>query len=178
MTTRLTHYTAEGLSSGVRDPDKGFGLYAIRPIRAGEVLCIWGGDVLDRSALDLRTEAHRMHSVQIDDTLYMVPYGDAEPADFVNHSCTPNAGIKGQVVVVAMREIAEGEEVCFDYAMTDSSDYDEFQCRCGAPDCRGVVTGRDWMRPDLQRRYDGWFSWYLQRKIAALRAAQAAGEPG
>jgi uncharacterized protein len=34
-----------------------------------------------------------------------------------------------------------------------------------------VVKGTDWMRPDLQERYRGWFSWWLQRKIAPTRGA-------
>ena len=38
--------------------------------------------------------------------------------------------------------------------------------------CRGTITGKDWMKPELQAKYNGWFCWYLQRKIAA------AGNPG
>ncbi|MGH3270311.1 MAG: hypothetical protein ACRDN1_14840 [Trebonia sp.] len=38
-------------------------------------------------------------------------------------------------------------------------------CQCGTADCRGVITGHDWQRPDLQRKYRGYFSWYLQRRI-------------
>jgi hypothetical protein len=71
---------------------------------------------------------------------------------------------------MAMRDLAVGEEICFDYATTDSSDYDEFQCACGTPSCRGKVTGRDWLRPDVQAKYVGWFSPYLQRRIDKLGA--------
>jgi hypothetical protein len=39
------------------------------------------------------------------------------------------------------------------------------RCACGAASCRGVVTGQDWRRPELQRRYGDYMSWYLQRKI-------------
>ena len=66
-----------------------------------------------------------------------------------------------------MRDIAPGEELCFDYAMTDSSDYDEFQCACGASSCRGVVRGDDWKRPELQDRYRGYFSTYLKKRMGA-----------
>ena len=41
-------------------------------------------------------------------------------------------------------------------------------CRCGSPRCRGTVTGKDWMKPELQEKYRGWFCWFLQRKIDAL----------
>ena len=35
----------------------------------------------------------------------------------------------------------------------------------GSDPCRGVIIGRDWQRPDIQRRYDGYFSWFIQRRI-------------
>ena len=67
-----------------------------------------------------------------------------------------------------MRDIEAGEEVCFDYAMSDGEPYDEFDCQCGTPLCRGQVTGNDWQRPELQKRYDGYFSPYLQARIFHL----------
>jgi hypothetical protein len=73
--------------------------------------------------------------------------------------------MSGQIVLVAMREIAPGEEICFDYAMTDSYPYDEFACRCGSTRCRKRVTAADWRRIDLQERYRGFFSPYLQKRI-------------
>jgi hypothetical protein len=73
-----------------------------------------------------------------------------------------------------MRDIGPGEEITFDYAMSDGSGYDEFACACGAATCRGRVTGEDWRLPALWRRYEGYFSPYLQRRIDTLRREQAA----
>ena len=67
-----------------------------------------------------------------------------------------------------VRDIAPGEEVCFDYAMTDASPYDQFNCSCDTPLCRGQVTGNDWMLPELQERYRGFFSTYVQKRIETL----------
>lgn len=83
---------------------------------------------------------------------------------FSNHSCDPNIGVQGQIVFVALREIAMGEELTHDWATTDDDDY-SMTCRCGAETCRGVITGRDWQNKELQRKYQGIFSWYLQQKI-------------
>ena len=94
-------------------------------------------------------------------------------ARWINHSCDPNAGLNGQIVLVAMHEIATGEEIRFDYAMSDVTDYDEFKCECGAPNCRGVVRGSDWRRPELWEKYAGYFSPYIQRRIEKLKR----GEP-
>jgi uncharacterized protein len=70
--------------------------------------------------------------------------------------------------LIALRDIVAGEEVCYDYAMSDGSNIDEFPCQCGAPNCRGTITGRDWMNPVLQQAYAGHFSPYLSWRIAAL----------
>ncbi len=45
---------------------------------------------------------------------------------------------------------------------------DEFECACGSAQCRGKVSGHDWMLPELQLRYRGSFSPYLAKRIAAL----------
>ena len=74
---------------------------------------------------------------------------------------------------MALRDIQPDEEVCFDYAMTDSTPYDEFECHCGLPTCRKIVTGNDWKLPELWAKYQGYFSPYLQRRIE-----QAAMEQG
>jgi hypothetical protein len=53
--------------------------------------------------------------------------------------------------------------------MSDGSPYDEFACGCGSHDCRRRVSGDDWKRSELWQRYAGYFSPYLQRRIAAER---------
>ncbi|CAB4851812.1 unannotated protein [freshwater metagenome] len=45
---------------------------------------------------------------------------------------------------------------------------------CGVDTCRGKVTGQDWMLPDLQLRYRGWFSPYIANRIAVL--SQPSGQ--
>jgi hypothetical protein len=112
-------------------------------------------------------------SIQIDET-HTIGIAEQEPieeADHLNHSCEPNAGIEGQIILVAMRDIAAGEEITFDYATVLCgeghpilSKY-SFVCGCGKSCCRGKVTADDWKRPELRAKYRGWFSWYLQDRI-------------
>ncbi len=83
---------------------------------------------------------------------------------YSNHSCDANLGLRGQIVFVAMREIAAGEELTHDWAMTDN-DESMTKCSCGSPNCRGTITGKDWQRPDLQRKYGRYFSSYLLEKM-------------
>jgi uncharacterized protein len=148
----------------------GGGIVAREDIAQGEPVCVWGGRVIGRKELDALPEAEQQHAVQVEEGLYLAALAPDEPSSYFNHSCNPNLGFNGQIVLVAMRDIAAGEEICFDYAMSDSSDYDEFACACGASTCRQHVTGQDWRNPALWQRYHGYFSPYLQRRIDALRA--------
>lgn len=150
---------------------KGYGVFAVAPIAAGEIVTMWGGEVVPRDEFVQLADQDRSLSLQVADELYLVVHS-VSPADRVNHSCHPNAGVKGQIMLVAMRDIAAGEEVCYDYAMTDGSAYDEFECQCGASECRKHITGEDWRLPELWTRYEGYFSAYLQTRIDRLRAAQ------
>ena len=150
--------------------EKGWGSFAVEPVRAGETVAAFGGYVVTADTLATFSLNRQSRSIQIDDDLYVVPGETPEAGDMLNHSCEPNCGILGQLLVVAMRDIAAGEELTFDYAMSDASDYDEFRCLCGQPNCREIVTGSDWRDPVLQEKYAGWFSSYLVRRIAALPA--------
>lgn len=148
----------------------GYGIFACEHIQKGELLSVWGGEIVTEEMLKYESMERQTHGVQVEESIYLLPLIDNDPADFFNHSCNPNAGMNGQICLVAMRDIQPDEEICFDYAMSDSSDYDEFECHCGSTRCRGRVTGNDWKLPELQKRYHGYFMPYLQRRIDALKA--------
>lgn len=150
--------------------DKGWGSFAAEPIAAGETVAAFGGWVVTGTDLEGISAERQGRSIQIDADLYLVSGETPEAGDMLNHSCEPNCGLLGQTLIVAMRDIPNGEELSFDYAMCDASDYDEFRCQCGHPTCRKVVTGSDWRDTALQEKYAGWFSPYLVRQIAALPA--------
>jgi len=152
---------------------RGRGAVATDPIAAGDVVVAFGGRCISLDEFELLPTSQQVRSIQIEERLYMAGAPEPEPADFVNHSCDPNCVLSGSVVVVALRDIAAGEELTYDYATSDGSDYAEFECTCGSTLCRGKVTGRDWMLPELQLRYRGHFSPYLARRIAALVASGA-----
>lgn len=154
-----------------RTGGKGWGSVATEHISAGETVAAFGGWIVTRSELDTLSEIRQHLALQIDADLYLVCRDDPEPGELINHSCAPNCGLLGSQLLVAMRDIDPGEELSFDYAMCDATDYDEFTCLCEEPECRGVVTGSDWRLPHLQDRYAGWFSPYLVRRIAALPTA-------
>ncbi len=175
------HYLADDLEVRPLSGGRGQGVFARRYYPRGELLAVWGGRILSAAQVaQLSTEAQRW-VLQIEDDLFQVSDPDnLSLADYINHSCDPNAGIVGQIVLVAMRPIGAGEEICFDYATTDSTSCVEFECWCGSPRCRGHLRANDWRRPDLRARYGDHFSAYLLRRFAAedsaLRQAQAAND--
>jgi hypothetical protein len=146
----------------------GFGVFAGDYIQVGELIFAWGGEIVTEQQLADVPVKRSTHGLQVDDGIYLLPMMEDDMADCVNHSCNPNAGMRGQISLVAMRDIQKEEEICFDYAMTDSSDYDEFECHCGSPNCRKMITGNDWRNPELHVKYAGYFSTYLERKITSL----------
>ena len=154
---------------------QGRGLFAAERITKGEIVAVKGGHIVGRDALPELRRRLGPAEIQIAEDLYIAPVSDEEREGsmiFSNHSCEPNIGVSGQVVFVAMRDIAAGEELTHDWAMTDD-DAESMTCRCATSSCRGKVTGRDWMRPDLRSRYAGYFSAYLAEKIRRLESSHA-----
>jgi hypothetical protein len=161
---------------GLDCPEKGGrGVYARVPLSRGEILVIFGGDVVPGDVLAGLDSTARRFTLQVDEDAYLVSTRIG-PADWVNHSCDPNAGVQGQITLVALRDIEAGEEICFDYAMSDGSCYDEFDCQCGSSRCRGRVTGGDWRLPELRDRYRGYFSVFLEQRVDALERDERARE--
>ncbi len=170
MAPEIYSYLHPGIELRALQQKGRFGLFSTQDIPAGTLLTMWGGKVVDSQAYAQLTSFLRTHGLQIEDDLFQVPLIENDPADFFNHSCNPNAGFNSPISLVAMREICAEEEICFDYAMSEDNHFDEFDCQCGAICCRRKVTGKDWMLPDLQHRYNGFFSPYLQRRIDKLLA--------
>ena len=165
---------ASYLSSKTRignSPIHGRGLFARSPIGRGEIVAIKGGHILDRRALSKARRHIAASYIQIDDGFYIGARAGAEVAlnkIFINHSCEPNLGIRGQITYVALRAIKAGEELTYDWAMEENAPA-VTRCACGARLCRGTLTGQDWKLASLQKRYRGYFSAYLEDKIRGGR---------
>lgn len=72
-------------------------------------------------------------------------------AAFINHSCDPNCEtdeLDQHIWVIALRDIAPGEELTYDYNLFDGDDNDQAVCSCGARNCRGTMYGEE----EMERR--------------------------
>jgi SET domain-containing protein len=164
----ISSYITPKARKGAASAIAGRGLAAIAPIAAGELVAIKGGHIITTAALQSLPERLQNSEIQIAGGFHLAALEEAgyEPVMlFINHSCEPSAGFAGNTVLVAMRDIGPGEELTTDYALFDDHD-DVMACQCGTPSCRGTISGRDWQRPELQRKYGKYFSSHLIPRLA------------
>jgi SET domain-containing protein len=148
----------------------GKGMFALEPIKRGEIVCIVGGSVMTESEFAAFQATHPLYNcIQIDDHLHLVedPEITRYLDDTMNHSCDSSAWMADEVTLVARWDIEAGEEVTVDYALftTRSNWMLDVRCRCGSPHCRRIITGDDWRREDVQERYRYHFSPFINRRI-------------
>jgi SET domain-containing protein len=159
----ITPKARKGRKSGIH----GRGLFAIKPIGKDEIVAIKGGHIVTRDQLKKYRNIIGDSYIQIDDDFFLAPLSKKEHDRvmmFINHSCEPNVGVKGQITYVAMRNIKPGEELTLDYAMIDDDDF-EMKCGCGKSNCRGVISGKDWKLRKLQKKYGNYFASFILRKF-------------
>jgi len=141
----------------IREGRLGLGVYAARPIDAGALIVIGH----PRPSTAGRTR----HSVQIDHDVHAI-FG--QPIESFNHSCDPNCGILlprdgGSAEVHAMRAIAEGEELTFDYeSFEDDIQHMPGPCLCGSRGCRGKLRGYGALPADRREAYGIYVAEYLR----------------
>ncbi|HRK31344.1 MAG TPA: SET domain-containing protein-lysine N-methyltransferase [Tepidisphaeraceae bacterium] len=129
--------------------DLGKGVFAARPIAAGEMLFAIGGIIIDFATVHARGE-RECYPVQIATDQYI---DVVEPGSYLNHSCDPNVGIRLGNIVVALRDIQRDEEIRFDYSTTMGENCWTMNCRCGSKRCRGIITDFELLAPEVRQEY-------------------------
>jgi uncharacterized protein len=157
----------------------GLGLFALIPIAADTVVSRLGGRLVTSAELNrliADPDQPYIDTIAVSETHHLVlPPRRANGCG--NHSCDPNLWWAGPYELAARRDIAAGEELTNDYATSTGEPGFAMACDCRAALCRGTVTGDDWRRPELHRRYgDHWVPVLLTR-IARLRARPCPPAP-
>lgn len=137
------------------------GCYTLDPIPKGRRILEYDGPRIPKDVADERYSGRPV--------TYLFGFGDkGEVIDgfgtamFVNHSCAPNCETEednNRIFIRAIRDIAAGEELVYEYNLYDSDD-DSADCHCGAPNCRGTM----FSDAELKRR----------ARIARRRSTRAA----
>jgi len=120
------------------------GCYTTRKIRKGSRVIEYDGPRFTKDEADERYKDRNITYLFScgDDKTVIDGFGTAM---FINHSCDPNCesdNVRGRVFITAIRDIAVGEELTYEYNLYDSDD-DDGNCYCGAKKCRGTMFSED-----------------------------------
>ncbi len=120
------------------------GCYTTTAIRKGAHVAEYTGHRLTKAEADTAYEASPI--------TYLFGLGDGSVvidghclAMFINHSCDANCETSeedGHIWIKAIRKIAPGEEITYDYCLYDGGE-DEAICNCGAKKCRGTMYSKE-----------------------------------
>ncbi|MBL8189972.1 MAG: SET domain-containing protein [Acidobacteria bacterium] len=120
-----------------RDTGKyGYGVFAIESFAKDERIALLGGHILTLKELMTLGGKSQEMAYQIGDDLFSAYVTEEElrgwrsglAGDYFNNSCVPNAGFRGMIEVVAMREIEAGKQITFNYAMCSKQSFDDIDC--------------------------------------------------
>lgn len=152
---------------------EGMGLVADRFIPAGEILFKFD---------DTNPPAHLYETVdwppqkrirflafasQIGKDDYSFRQGDIK---YINHSCDPTGWWESYGTLTARRDIQAGDEVTYDYSTADITLTYRMECLCGSRSCRGIVTNKDYLKPDFQEKYANHLPAHV---VEAIKEAQS-----
>lgn len=125
------------------------GVFASVPIQPGEVIFFVTGKLLTfQEVMSLPGEGDR--TIQIGADLYVNP---GYPAEFINHACEPNAGIRDDLAMIALEFIEVGREIRFDYSTCIQEGEFRMECRCQSPVCRKWIGDFSDLPEELKLRY-------------------------
>jgi len=126
----------------------GFGIYATRPIRKGDI--VFSGEekaqrivtkrFVERTWNEEQKLSFRRYAYALSDELFIL--WDDDPSEWApqNHSCDANTGLDG-LNVIALRNIKKNEELTLDYSQFLDETMEPFTCRCGSVNCREKIAG-------------------------------------
>lgn len=126
------------------------GVFAARDIKKGELLFRLNGKKYYSKLATLLPAYPRDHAVQVGRRTYICST-KTFPCN-TNHSCSPNAGVRGMKSFYAIYNIKKGKEITFDYSTTENSDW-HHKCRCRSKNCRRVIGPYRELPGKIKRKY-------------------------
>ncbi len=130
-----------------------WGLYALEPINAKEMVIEYVGERIRQPVAEMRERRYIKNGIgssylfRIDEHTVIDATKKGGIARFINHCCEPSCtakiikvGGKRRIVIYALRDIAANEELTYDYKFERETDAEErLPCLCGAPSCKGFL---------------------------------------
>jgi hypothetical protein len=127
------------------------GTVALSNIASGEI--IWKPNekyalVSSSERVEMLRQGATDNYSQIDVELFAIDEGSEY---YMNHSCEPNCMLRNRTLI-AIRGIKTGEEIVYDYGVTEIFHSKSFWCKCGTPDCRVYISNLDYLDARLRRK--------------------------
>ncbi|CUS22312.1 LAQU0S05e02542g1_1 [Lachancea quebecensis] len=130
-----------------------WGLYALEPIAAKEMIIEYVGEILRQPVAEMRERKYLKSGIgssylfRVDESTVIDATKKGGIARFINHCCDPSCtakiirvGGRKRIVIYALRDIAANEELTYDYKFERETDDEErLPCFCGAPSCKGFL---------------------------------------
>lgn len=130
----------------------GKGIFAVKDFNRGDHILSIGDETIE--VKDPNTLGHELlkHAFPVGKNGNKFIYVISSPAIHLNHSCVPNAGIKNNYDLFAMKKIEKGDEILIDYAIC-SIDGFRMECKCGSKKCRKQIVSFEELDDKTQKRY-------------------------
>ena len=129
-------------------PIHGIGGFAKAAIPRGKRILEYVGEKISKGESVRRCAGSNEYIFALDDEWDIDGSVVWNPARLINHSCSPNCDAErmdGRIWIVARREISAGEEITFNYGY-DLTDYKDYPCHCGSPDCAGYMVAEEFFK--------------------------------
>lgn len=130
----------------------GRGMFVTQSIPRGAQIMEYCGQIISWVEAQTRhphdpKQPHHTFYFHINDERVIDGTFGGNDAKWINHSCAPNAEARerrGRIFIHALRDLAVGEEVTYDYGLTIDEPYSEalirdYRCLCGAENCTGTL---------------------------------------
>ena len=142
----------------------GKGLFAKVNLKEGEAIFIAKGRMVKYPYYpDYKIGPNRL---AMEKHIWLDPF-DKNPWRFINHSCNPNAGLKGRRIVVAMKNIKKNKEVTIDYSITEEDPNWKMKCICSEKNCRKVIKSVRFLPLKLFEKYKNYIPEFMQEAYAS-----------
>lgn len=115
----------------------GVGIYTKEKIKKGEHIAFIKGRLVKKVIKNKKDAQSIPLWYGITESLWIDPMNTIWR--YFNHGCEPNTAIIGTRKLIALRAIKEGEEILFDYSMTDGDVLWDMKCSCGSKKCRKII---------------------------------------
>ncbi|GIW65978.1 MAG: SET domain-containing protein-lysine N-methyltransferase [Candidatus Parcubacteria bacterium] len=147
----------------VKKSNNGLGLFAKKDFKKNDIILEFIGKIISRDHFNkIKSKKIKKiiddYSIQIDEDIFIVGTGKNKKIydDFINHSCDPNSYVYingNKVILIALKNIKQGEEITYDYSTTMYKDSWSIKCNCGSKICRKKIREFRFLPPKIKIKY-------------------------